>query len=407
MNKIEKLIEELCPQGVELMNLGETCEIKTGKGITKKESSDFAQHPIISGGKKPMGFYDKYNRQENTVTISRVGANAGFVSFINTKFYLNDKCFSILPVEKYRDQIKSKFLFYFLKANESYITGLQSEGGVPTINTAKVAKIKIPIPPLTIQKEIVKILDNFTQLEAELEAELEARKKQYEHYREQLLMVNDEGLMGDGTKVEFRALGEVIKSLKTGLNPRKNFILNTDDAKNYYVTVRELGGIRIDFLDKTDKVNDEALGLINNRSNLEAGDILFSGTGTVGRTALIVEDPKNWNIKEGVYTIKPDKNSIHSKFLLYYLNSIHAVGQYEKKIVGSPVISLPMKDFKKIQIPIPPLSKQKEIVAILDKFDALVNDISTGLPAEIAARKKQYEYYRNQLLEFRVKSYEL
>jgi type I restriction enzyme S subunit len=112
--------------------------------------------------------------------------------------------------------------------------------------------------------------------------------------------------------VEFRALGEVIKSLKTGLNPRKNFILNTNDAENYYVTVRELGGICINFLDKTDKVNDEALKLINNRSNLEAGDILFSGTGTVGKTALIAEYPKNWNIKEGVYTIKPDKKSIHS-----------------------------------------------------------------------------------------------
>jgi len=196
--------------------------------------------------------------------------------------------------------------------------------------------------------------------------------------------------------VEFRALGEVIKSLKTGLNPRKNFILNTDDAKNYYVTVRELGGIRIDFLDKTDKVNDEALGLINNRSNLEAGDILFSGTGTVGRTALIVENPKNWNIKEGVYTIKPDKNSIHSKFLLYYLNSIHAVGQYEKKIVGSPVISLPMKEFKKILIPIPPLTIQKEIVKILDNFTRL----EAELEAELEARKKQYMYYREELLSF-------
>jgi len=161
--------------------------------------------------------------------------------------------------------------------------------------------------------------------------------------------------------------------------------------------------IRINFLDKTDKVNDEALGLINNRSNLEAGDVLFSGTGTVGKTALIAEDPKNWNIKEGVYTIKPDKKSIHSKFLLYYLNSIHAVGQYEKKIVGSPVISLPMKEFKKLQIPIPPLSKQKELVAILDKFDALVNDISTGLPAELKARRQQYEYYREQLLTFQEK----
>jgi len=399
MNKIEKLIEELCPQGVELMNLGETCEIKTGKGITKKESSDFAQHPIISGGKKPMGFYDKYNRQENTVTISRVGANAGFVSFINTKFYLNDKCFSILPVEKYRDQIKSKFLFYFLKANESYITGLQSEGGVPTINTAKVAKIKIPIPPLTIQKEIVKILDNFTQLEAELEAELEARKKQYEHYREQLLMVNDEGLMGDGTKVEFRALGEFGKLVGGSGLPKTDFT-DSGIACIHYGQIYTHYGV---YSDKT--ISFVSLSSAKKLKKVNQGDLIIAKTSeNVEDVCKTVAWLGNDEIVTGGHTaiLNHEQNP---KYLSYYINGAEEFQTQKRKYTtGVKVKDVSLKNLAKIKIPIPPISKQKEIVAILDKFDALVNDISTGLPAEIAARKKQYEYYRNQLLEFRVKS---
>ena len=127
---------------------------------------------------------------------------------------------------------------------------------------------------------------------------------------------------------------------------------------------------------------------------------MFSGTGTVGRIAVIEEKPVNWNIKEGVYVIKPEQSVLMSKFLAYTLNSGHIVKEFSKKIVGSPVCSLPMSELKKLQIPIPPLYEQERIVGILDKFDTLVNSISEGLPKEIELRKKQYEYYRDLLLTF-------
>ena len=148
-------------------------------------------------------------------------------------------------------------------------------------------------------------------------------------------------------------------------------------------------------------MNDEALKLCNNRSNLEVGDVLFSGTGTIGETAVITTTPKDWNIKEGVYTIKPDKGFVIPMFLRYTLMSRDVVKEYEKKIVGGTVKSIPMKELKNISICIPTLEKQQEIVELVDRFNTLCNDIKSGLPAEIEARHKQYEYYRDKLLSFK------
>ena len=196
-------------------------------------------------------------------------------------------------------------------------------------------------------------------------------------------------------------LNEVILSLNTGLNPRQFFKLNTDDAANYYVTIRELQNNRVVFSEKTDRINGRAMKLCNNRSNLEKGDVLFSGTGTIGETALVSETPKNWNIKEGVYTIKPDKEKIDSSFLMYLLHTEKIRTAFLAKAAGGTVKSIPMGELKKILIPVPSLKKQQQAVKILDHFDTLCNDLTKGLPAEIEARQKQYEYYRDKLLTFK------
>ena len=194
-----------------------------------------------------------------------------------------------------------------------------------------VSKYTIPVPPLPIQREIVHILDKFTELTAELTAELSAeltaRKKQYDYYRNIVMTFGD--------PVKWLPLDDVIVTLKTGLNPRKNFILNPEGATNYYVTVREIVNGNVVFLEKTDMVSDEAIRLINNRSNLEEGDVLFSGTGTIGRIAVVKETPMNWNIKEGVYVIKPNYKRICSKYLAHILSADYIVDSYKKKIVGT------------------------------------------------------------------------
>lgn len=391
MSRIEQLIAELCPDGVEYKKLGEITVIKRGERVTKADIVPSGKYPIISGGTKPLGNYDKYNRDPDTITIAQYGT-AGFVDWQYDYFWANDVCYSVYPF----DILNNRYLYFTLLKLQDFLYSIRTNAVPAHLPIDKLKSIEIPIPPLPIQQEIVRILDTFTDLDAELQAELEARKKQYEHYRNQLLNF-------EGKEVEWKTLGEVIISLKTGLNPRKNFNLNTPDATNYYVTVRELYSFDIIFTDKTDRVNDEALGLINNRSNLDKGDILFSGTGTIGRTAFVKEKPKNWNIKEGVYVIKPNQSYVMSKFLIYLLKSDNTIRQIENKIVGSPIRSIPMGELKKIVIPIPSLDEQKRIVSLLDSFEELVSSTGSttgGLPAEIDARRKQYEYYREKLLTF-------
>ena len=192
--------------------------------------------------------------------------------------------------------------------------------------------------------------------------------------------------------VEFKPLGEAITALRTGLNPRDNFKLNTPDASGYYVTVRELAGKNIILSRKTDRVSDEALAIIQRRSKLQIGDVLFSGTGTIGRTALIRETPTNWNIKEGIYAITPKQEIISSDFLLHLLLSDQVINQLTMGSTGSTVVSIPMANLKCIKIPVPPFEVQQEIVNILDTF--------TELEAELEARKKQYHHYREELFGF-------
>ena len=172
-----------------------------------------------------------------------------------------------------------------------------------------------------------------------------------------------------------KQLGEVINNLRTGLNPRTHFKLNTPDAIYNYITVRELKGFDIVADDKTDKVNEEALIRINKRSNLLIGDVLFSGTGTIGNTALVTEEPKTWNIKEGIYALTPKHEIIDSKFLIYIISSDFFLNEAKKKAEGTGVKSIPMKRFVNLIIHLPDKHNQKQIVTHLDTLSAKVKQL--------------------------------
>lgn len=386
MRVLDKLLEGV---EVEWKTLGDTCEIKTGKGITKNDSSDSAPYPIISGGKEPMGYFEKFNRIENTVTISRVGANAGYVCYIESKFYLNDKCFSILPIEKYKTKINSKFLFYILKAKETSITELQSEGGVPTINTTKVGGIQIPIPPLSVQKEIVRILDTFNALTAELTAELTARKKQYNYYREQLLSF-EEG------EVELLPMGDesIGKFIRGGGLQKKDFT-ETGVGCIHYGQIYTYYGT---YTDKTKSFVSEEFA--KKARMAKHGDLVIA---TTSETDEDVCKAVAWLGDEEI-AVSSDAcfytHCLNPKYVAYFFQTEQFQKQKRPFITGAKVRRVNADDIAKIKIPVPSLEEQLRIVSILDKFDTLTTSISEGLPKEIDLRKKQYEYYRDLLLTF-------
>ena len=158
MNTIEKLLAEKCPEGVEFKALSECSSVKRGKRVTKSELDDNKKYPVYSGGVTPMGYFDEYNQPANTVTVVKYGT-AGFVNFITEDFWANDVCYCI----KLSDILNNKYLFYVLKNKQDFIQS-QTTNAIPAhLPTEAIGGVKIPVPPLEIQEQIVKFLDNFTE----------------------------------------------------------------------------------------------------------------------------------------------------------------------------------------------------------------------------------------------------
>lgn len=410
MSKLQELINKLCPNGVEFKPLGEVCEIKTGKGITKNDATGGGNYPIISGGQTPMGYYHEYNRGPKTVTISRVGAYAGFVSFIEEPFYLNDKCFSIIPINDFQTLINSRFLFHHLKNKEETIKNLQSEGGVPTINTKKVGSIMIPVPPIEVQEEIVRILDSFSDYAAELQAELQARKQQYEYYRNLLLTFNpsaygcgtdDEQKDGVTTweghnyKIQWKKMGEIGTFIRGNGLQKKDFTESGVGCIHYGQIYTHYGT----FATKTKSFVSE--GFAQKLRKAKTGDIVIATTSEnvedVGKAVAWLGN-EDIAISGDAYIYTHEQNP---KFIAYLFQTERFLAFKKMNVSGTKVTRISGDSLAKYPIPIPPLELQEKIVAILDRFETLVNDLTNGLPAEIAAVKDQYEYYRNKLLTFK------
>ena len=183
-------------------------------------------------------------------------------------------------------------------------------------------------------------------------------------------------------------LNDVLLSLHTGLNPRQFFKLNTPDANNYYVTIRELKNNQVIFNNRTDRINNTALHLCNKRSNLEVGDILFGGTGSIGATAIVSAAPVNWNIKEGVYALKPDQKAILPHFLLYLLQAPTIKKLYMEQAVGATVLSVPMKEMNTLPIPLPPLAEQEQIVSRIEELFNIADKLGEAADELEAAAKR-------------------
>ncbi len=392
MSKIDELIAQYCPNGVEFKKLGKVCKFQRGNSITQKDVTE-GDVPVIAGGQKPSYYHNKSNRTGETIAVSASGAYAGFVSYWTIPVFLSDS-FSVNPD---MELLTPKYVYYFLKHNQEKIHNTKRGSGVPHVHGSSIAKIQIPLPPLPVQQEIVNILDKFTELEAKLEAELDARRKQYEYYRNQLLTpveVDGKWLM-NGVEVEWKTWGEIGTFVRGNGLPKSDFTENGigcihyGQIYTYYGTFTEntISFVSEETAKKLQKVQKNDLIITNTSENME----------DVCKTVVWLGE--NEIVTGGHATIFKHKEN--PKYLAYYTQTPIFFAEKKKLARGTKVIDVSAKDLAKIKIPIPPLAEQERIVGILDKFDRLVNDISEGLPAEIEARRKQYEYYRGKLLNFK------
>lgn len=377
MSKIFDLINELCPNGVKFDELGVICKSLVKGTLKQEDLVDKGAYPVVNSSRDYYGFYDKYNNEANAFTVASRGEYAGFVKFIDCKFWAGGLCYPYTSNDE--EYVLTKFIFYFLKSIEKKnMDILVARGSIPALNKSDFDKVKIPVPPMEVQREIVRILDSFTsvteELMAKLTAELIARKKQYEFYRDFLLSFDELDKNGGGC--ELKMLGEIADIVR-GQRVTKAELQN--DGKYPVVS----GGIK-------------PLGFLN-RFNREANTITVAQYGTAGYINFFEE--KFW-ANDVCYCIFP-KKEMSNKFLLYCLMKNQGF-IYSLRTNAIPA-HLPQKLLSEIKIPVPSLQTQQKVVEILDKFDTLVNSITEGLPREIELRRKQYEHYRELLLNFKPK----
>ncbi len=398
MSKIEELIEQYCPEGVEFKELGEVMTITRGaspRPISNYVTNDPNGIPWIKIG-DVNSKYKYITKTKEKITKegaekSRYLKKGDFVlsnsmSFGRPYILAIDGCIhdGWISMQGFESSLISDFLFHLLRSDivQNYWKQKASSGTVQNLNADIVKATKIPVPPLPIQQEIVDILDKFTQLEAELEAELEERKRQYEYYRNQLLNF-------EGKEVEWKTLGECIEKNIGGGTPSKA-------VSNYWngdIPWASVGDLTIEgnFVNSTRNFITQE-GLKNSSSNLvPKGDVIVAVKISPGKMKIADMDVAINQDLRGLSL----KTFVNNKFLTYYFQTISLVGN------GTIVQGITVATLNRVQVPVPPLVEQERIVAILDKFDALVNNISIGLPAEIKARRKQYEYYRGKLLTFK------
>ena len=410
MTRLNELINELCPDGVEYKTLGETVGVNRGKRLVKNQLSDNGAYEVYHGSKESiLGRYDQYNAPANTTIVVNTGGIGG-VKFLEKPFWCSDGSFWLGK----SSEINSKYLYYCLSGYEDYFYSQKRVGGVPTIDRSVVEDFKIPVPPLPVQEEIVRILDKFTSLEAELEAELEARRVQYEYYRDALL-----ASAGSATNGTFPVVGTdknaVIEpaettgddefiTLKNLFNTRNGYTPSTSNSEYW-----ENGAIPwfvMDDIRKNGRVLSDSSQHITKNAMKKSGlfpanSIIVATSATIGEHALITTDFL-CNQRFTCLSLKDEfKDKVNMKYIFYYAFKLDEF--CKANTTKSSFASVDMTKFNDFKFWLPPLAEQERIVKILDRFESLCNDISAGLPAEIKMRKKQYEFYRDKLLSFKEK----
>lgn len=364
MSRIEDLIAEHCTNGVEYQRVGEIAQVGTGSS-DRKDATDTGVFPFYVRSKEVLRS-DSFEFNEESIVIPGEGGIGDIFHYASGKYSLHQRAYRIVFTE---ESIDTKFAYYYFSAKfKHFILRKAVSATVISIRKPMITDFRIPVPPLEVQREIVRILDTFTELEAELDAELEARRQQYEHYRAELLSLPNDPL---------RQLGDLANNLDSRRRPVTRAARTSGDFPYYGAS-----GV-VDLV--SDYIFDGDYLLVSeDGANLLARStpIAFSIAG------------KTW-VNNHAHVLE-FSSYVERRFVELYLNSIDLTPY----ISGATQPKLNKANLNRIEIPDPSLKDKERIVALLDKFDALVNDLSVGLPAELESRGKQYEYYRDKLLTF-------
>ena len=368
MSKINQLIQNHCPAGVEYKKLEDVLTIKNGRDYKQFGDGDV---PVYGSG-GIMTYINTAVYDKPSVLIPRKGS-LDKLYYVDTPFWNVD---TIFYTDIDTSLVEPKYIYYYLEGQ--HLERLNKAGGVPSLTQAVLNKVQLPVPPLEVQREIVRILDNFTSLTAELQAELQARKKQYEYYRDELLKPQE--------KIPMVTLGEIgrVRMCKRILKEQTNSI---GDVPFYKIGT---------FGKKADAfITQELFEEYKKKySYPEKGDILISCSGTIGRTIIFDGKPSYFQDSNIVW-LEHDETKVLNKYLMYCYSK-----QPWKISTGGTISRLYNDNILKAKIPVPSLNVQKRLVEVLDNFEKICSDLNIGLPAEIEARQKQYEYYRDALLSF-------
>lgn len=390
MSRLEELIEQYCPDGVEYVKIGEIAQVGTGSSNGNEAIEDgiypfFVRSQIIK--KK-----DTYEYDEEAIIIPGEGGIGDIFHYINGKYALHQRVYRIHFISPH---INVKFAFYYMKsAFKKFIMAKAVSSTVSSIRKPMIEGFSLPIPPLPVQEEIVRILDNFTELQAELQAELQKRKQQYNYYLDNLLSFN----RGGQTEVKWMKLKDVATQWYRGVGIKREEVSEDGMPCIRYGEIHTTYNIWFDdCISHTDESKQVS------RKYAEKGDILFAITSEdipfVGNSVAYLG---NERILVGG-DIVVMKHNQDPKYMAYALSTSDAIKQKGKGKVKSKVVHTNVPSLQEIVIPIPSMTEQKRIASILDRFDTLTNDLTAGLPAEIEKRRQQYEYYRDKLLTFKRK----
>lgn len=355
---------------VEWKKLGEVTNIVRGNRVTKSDLLENGRYPVISGGFSPLGYIDRYNRDKNTITIAQYGS-AGYVDWQKDCFWANDVCYSVYPL----DGLNNRYLYYTLINKQYDIYSLRTNAVPAHLPLKALQDIIIPLPSLSEQERIVGILDTFTSSIENLKAQISLRRKQYEHYRDKLLDL--EGKPG----VEMKTLGEIgdVCMCKRIMKEQ-----TSDNGEIPFFKIGTFGGQPDAFISR--ELYEEYKTKF---SYPKKGEILISAAGTIGRS-VIFDGEDAYFQDSNIVWIANDEKQVINRFL-YYLYQIA-----EWKTDGGTIKRLYNYNLKNTPIPLPSLQEQSRIVSILDEFEASIKN----LEAQLEAREKQYEYYREKLLTF-------